>query len=920
MNHKSAHDALSQSPIELFANKLAEDYLGNYTAHIDHLDSSQLRNKDFNDSLWGTIALTSIEVAVLDSPLFQRLRFLQQLGAVHWVYPSAVHTRFDHALGALFQTTQLINTINELALAWDEGASAPISKAHAQMLRLSALCANIGHLAFSSVSARVVENLPNLETLRRDFWKNAFQGEQGGDVTIVQIIAFYIIRSPAFFKLISILLDKCQPKFRIDDKKTDPENVILLVEQISLTVVGRRVANEHPSLHEVVQGPFGALKLDYLVRNAKFTGIPSVVDVRRLFQKLAVQKRPSTEIPDYLAGALSIGENESVWLFGVKPNATAVLNELQLAQVLVSTKIERHPKVLAIEQMLESAINSIGDSLPPEQLMRFLFDHSEHVLVAMSQSNLAISLSSNEYFEPRVRHQTAASTLSEIRERKLWVRAFQLNPQPLLRKQTDDPNLDRLRDDLAHIQRSKRLLTRVREEALLVLTAAGNATITEETLEASVGLRSLKPAASETQVGRARIIPTEGNPYLLSDTWHGRGNWSEQYLQGQPNGYIFAESSIANAVYIAAEQVALRDYKTQLPRGSVEASKRDETKLNDYKQTLNPDYWRGRPFQSRPRSPILNKASTRRDIGLVAGTISPVSDVSDRSIGALKPEARIDAWLKQFGSDDYIGCALTLLKNLKVISREDTKRALEDFLRRNETFRDAYIVPFGDVKDGSALQAYFANDVRQYPNIVTGSLESYLSSSTSRPLVFIDDFVGTGSQAADIMAAWFGREDLRKQHLGEQRERLSKDSCEKLKNATIAFVFVAAWDDGLTAVRDVAAQLGLRAIASCYIHESQLPFAEAVLRDSGVKAQKIRAFLDQCTKIGCELVRSESGKTRIVPLPEQKVAQRALGYGNKGMLLATLVNAPTQTLTAIWMAGTVDGATWTPLIHRRTKN
>ncbi|WP_443627165.1 phosphoribosyltransferase-like protein [Bradyrhizobium ivorense] len=49
------------------------------------------------------------------------------------------------------------------------------------------------------------------------------------------------------------------------------------------------------------------------------------------------------------------------------------------------------------------------------------------------------------------------------------------------------------------------------------------------------------------------------------------------------------------------------------------------------------------------------------------------------------------------------------------------------------------------------------------------------------------------------------------------------------------------------------------------------------------------------------------------------MAQRALGYGNRAMLLASPFNVPAQSLTLIWARGHVDGAEWTPLMLRRKK-
>jgi len=47
--------------------------------------SESFSDKVINDSVWGPIRLYPWEVAILDSPIIQRLRVIRQLGVVHWV-------------------------------------------------------------------------------------------------------------------------------------------------------------------------------------------------------------------------------------------------------------------------------------------------------------------------------------------------------------------------------------------------------------------------------------------------------------------------------------------------------------------------------------------------------------------------------------------------------------------------------------------------------------------------------------------------------------------------------------------------------------------------------------------------------------------------------------------------------------------
>ena len=48
---------------------------------------------------------------LIDTPEFQRLRGIHQLGTAYFVYPGAVHTRFEHSLGTCWLTSQLLDRI-----------------------------------------------------------------------------------------------------------------------------------------------------------------------------------------------------------------------------------------------------------------------------------------------------------------------------------------------------------------------------------------------------------------------------------------------------------------------------------------------------------------------------------------------------------------------------------------------------------------------------------------------------------------------------------------------------------------------------------------------------------------------------------------------------------------------------------------
>jgi len=68
-------------------------------AFREHRPTISNRPKVINDALLGNLYFSKHEVAVIDSPLLQRLKRIKQTGLVYQVYPSATHSRFEHSLG-----------------------------------------------------------------------------------------------------------------------------------------------------------------------------------------------------------------------------------------------------------------------------------------------------------------------------------------------------------------------------------------------------------------------------------------------------------------------------------------------------------------------------------------------------------------------------------------------------------------------------------------------------------------------------------------------------------------------------------------------------------------------------------------------------------------------------------------------------
>jgi HD superfamily phosphohydrolase len=69
------------------------------------------KHKNFYDSIHGMISISKAASLIIDHPIFQRLRHLKQLGACSYVFPNAVHTRFEHSIGTYHLCKKILNSI-----------------------------------------------------------------------------------------------------------------------------------------------------------------------------------------------------------------------------------------------------------------------------------------------------------------------------------------------------------------------------------------------------------------------------------------------------------------------------------------------------------------------------------------------------------------------------------------------------------------------------------------------------------------------------------------------------------------------------------------------------------------------------------------------------------------------------------------
>lgn len=843
--------------------------------------------KQFNDPVWRTITLHPLEVAVLDSGMVQRLRFIKQLGVADFVFTGATQTRLEHSIGT-------VEAIDRLVAAVNAEVSDAVSPAEHRLLRLTALCHDVGHGAMSHVSDNAMKQSEVCQELRLDFQR---LNRLGREPALSEIAAYYLVGSPAFKEYLTTAIEATGEHVLPDDPTSLMQRAI----------VGLSISDRVPQLHELISGPFDADKLDYMTRDALMAGVPVVTDIPRLALKVRAVVVPPDALPRPLAKTVK-GGLPSYVLLGIAHSGGRTLDELMLGRILLFDKIYRHHKVRALEAMTAAVLLRLAALYGGHVgVLPLLF--SDEQLLDLSMADIA-NLAGRELTDDEDSSaQTAVAITRRIRQRRLTVRCYAFSLRmPLDPYHNDDHQRSAvlgLMSTASHAAKRAALVAAIAREVRQMVALLGEEPEELPELEALLWLDPPEPSQSVDVFARAYLVTGDGTLLKFRDDYSESKSWADAYLQAKDVGYVFGPASLAPMIYLAAEKVARIQEGLRTPSSMMDYAKQSDTVIDGVRRQLaDRGYYDATPPDIRPKPQRL----TRADVPMVLET------VSERLSGYMGPTAgatvsfieatRIEGWVRQFESDQLVDAALRAVESIRIIGRSDVVNSVRSFLSDNPAFAGAALCPLGNPKDSSYVATYFSQDVAGGLGLAVTTLESALQ--TDRPVLFVDDFIGSGRQAVTVLESWLGLEpsfDLR-----EDREALHPDVAERMRARPLGFVYAAGMADGADLLSARAHELHLD--ASVRIHVTDLPRLTDVTYEE--EAQR-DAFERACRAIGAQLLRSE-GNVDVGSIPD-----RVLGYGNHGLLVVFPYNIPAQSLTCLWASGTANGFDWIPLMPRRRK-
>lgn len=221
--------------------------------------------KVVHDPVHGSISVDGMFLEVMDRHEMQRLRSVKQLGLGYLVFPGANHTRFEHSLGAYHLAGRMADAIG-------------LDREDAATVRMAGLLHDICHPPFSHTLESMMEAATGLDHM---------------DLARALITGKVPDHRPSDD---DILGGSCPIGEILSDNGISPDEVCDLIAYPESHKDGLdRFTGRHsyfPSrdyAHQIIHGPVDADQMDYLMRDAHYTGMThGAIDCERLINTMRV--------------------------------------------------------------------------------------------------------------------------------------------------------------------------------------------------------------------------------------------------------------------------------------------------------------------------------------------------------------------------------------------------------------------------------------------------------------------------------------------------------------------------------------------------------------------------------------------------------------------------------------------------------
>lgn len=319
--------------------------------------------KTIRIAVTGDVLLTAAEAAVIDASDFQRLRGVRQLGTVNLVFPTALHTRFDHSLGTLAKADEMVLAIAKNAKSSDTERG--ISMTQRKLARMYALLHDIPHVPFG----HTIEDELKL-FLRHDKNPSRITRFLGPDSEIASIVKGF--ESPAFYdRLMAIYLWEEDARERGESEEWWSLHNWLGMQRDDALV------------HDIVSNTVCADLLDYVARDNYFCNLGISLEYRfinYLYLKHKVGQTNDNEVKES-GGAQKRRVFVRLWKEKEKRPRRDLLTDLTRlmdARYMIAERAYFHHAKLVTGAMLGRAMQEYDTTQRDES---YLYEHTDETLI-----------------------------------------------------------------------------------------------------------------------------------------------------------------------------------------------------------------------------------------------------------------------------------------------------------------------------------------------------------------------------------------------------------------------------------------------------------------------------------------------------------------------------------------------------------
>jgi len=475
--------------------------------------------KIIHDSVWGTNSFDPWEIAIIDSPLVQRLRYIHQTGLSFFIYPTSNHTRFDHSLGMATLVDRIIESLNK------NNKDEAISKSDRISLRIAALLHDTGHGPYSHISEKVYETKDDYKSIE-EYFKTTY----GVKPKPHELMSSLIVSSDTFKKWFNdnIIGSNFFNGYKISDIDFDV---------ISGYIIGYSKDPNKKFLADIINGPLDADKLDYLARDAKFSGLSINYDIERYFKTIYVHKT-SVSGRDFKTLSLPLSGISS-------------LEQIVMCKMMLFSSLYHHQKVRCIERMFHRLCQNVMEGQSKKN--RLSIEHPTDFLKYVDSDLLSCSAISNSSYT-----KEAKKLHSDLSYRIFMKRALIIS-RPFIKglEKSDDVRngFDKLVDDMR--KRQDYLSSNIIKEAKAIMENNGQ----DDNISAADIIIDMPDLPRMNEVLSTRVpfgFDTDRDKDIEIDEVFPISRWIEGYGNTKMRGHIFCYGKFRNCVNLASRRVISR--------------------------------------------------------------------------------------------------------------------------------------------------------------------------------------------------------------------------------------------------------------------------------------------------------------------------------------------------------------------------